>query len=68
MYCKFHRIIVHHTTRCFILKKKIMTLSPEGKIVMDDGETAEINHASVKLDRKKGLNSEALTFMASLKI
>ena len=25
-YCKFHRIVGHHTTKCFILKKKIMSL------------------------------------------
>ncbi|KAH0658321.1 hypothetical protein KY289_027069 [Solanum tuberosum] len=39
MYCEFHRIISHHTTKCFILK-----------FYIDDGETAETNHASVKLD------------------
>jgi len=50
MYCKFHRIIGHHTTKCFILKEKIMTLLREGNIIIDDGETTETNHASVKLD------------------
>ncbi|KAK4740182.1 hypothetical protein R3W88_003879 [Solanum pinnatisectum] len=47
MYFKFHRIIGHHTTKCFILKEKIMTLVREGKIIIDDGETAETNHAKV---------------------
>ena len=50
MYCKFHRIIIHHTTKCFILKEKIMILVREGKITMDDGETAATNHASAKLN------------------
>ncbi|KAG5614850.1 hypothetical protein H5410_014674 [Solanum commersonii] len=50
MYCKFHRIIIHHTTKCFILKEKIMILVREGKIIMDDGETAATNHASAKLN------------------
>ncbi|KAH0685647.1 hypothetical protein KY285_016208 [Solanum tuberosum] len=52
MYCKFHRIIGHHTTKCFILKEKIRTLVREGKIIIDDGEAAETNSASVKLDHK----------------
>ena len=50
MYCEFHRIIGHHTTKCFTLKEKIMTLIRKGKLIIDDGETAETNHASVKLD------------------
>ncbi|KAH0776169.1 hypothetical protein KY290_007580 [Solanum tuberosum] len=68
MYCKFHRIICHHTTKCFILKKKIMTSVREGNIIIDDGETAETNHSSVKLDHKKDSISEALPPMASPKI
>ncbi|KAH0706091.1 hypothetical protein KY285_010625 [Solanum tuberosum] len=68
MYCKLHWIIGHHTTKCFILKEKIMTLSWEGKISIDIDETTEINHASVKLDHKKDSISEALPPMASPKI
>ncbi|KAH0754177.1 hypothetical protein KY290_024447 [Solanum tuberosum] len=60
MYCKFYRIIGHHTTKCFILKEKIMTLVREGKIIIDDTKTAKINHASVKLDHKKDSISKVL--------
>ncbi|KAH0642340.1 hypothetical protein KY285_033206 [Solanum tuberosum] len=66
MYCKFHRIISHHTTKCFILKEKIMTLVREGNIIIDDDETAETNHASVKLDYDS--ISEVLRPVASPKI
>ncbi|KAK4723318.1 hypothetical protein R3W88_026097 [Solanum pinnatisectum] len=68
MYCKFHCIIGHHTTKCFILKEKIMTLIREGNIIINDGETAETNHASVKLDHKNDSISEVLRLVASPKI
>ena len=35
MYYKFHRIIGHHITKCFTLKKKIMTLVRERSIIID---------------------------------
>lgn len=47
----------HHTTKCFILKEKIMALVREVKITIDNGET---NHDSVRLDHKKNSTSEAL--------
>ncbi|KAK4718534.1 hypothetical protein R3W88_016872 [Solanum pinnatisectum] len=68
MYCKFDRIIGHHTTKCFILKENIMTLVREGKIIIDNGETAETNHASVKLDHKNDSISEVLCLVASPKL
>ena len=60
MYCRFQRIIGHHTTKCFTLKEKIMTLIRKGKLIIDDGETAETNHASVKLDHKNDSISKVL--------
>ncbi|KAG5594804.1 hypothetical protein H5410_036036 [Solanum commersonii] len=68
MYCKFHPIIGHHTTKCFILKEKIMTLVREGKIIIDNDEIAETNHVSVKLDNKKDSISEVLHPVVSPKI
>ncbi|KAH0769601.1 hypothetical protein KY290_013582 [Solanum tuberosum] len=68
MYCKFHRIISHYTTKCFSLKEKIMALVRVGNIILDNGETAEINHASVKLDHKKDSISEVLHPVVSPKI
>ncbi|OIT35982.1 hypothetical protein A4A49_52568 [Nicotiana attenuata] len=53
-YCKFHYIVSHPTARCFILKEKIMTLVRDGKIIIDANEMAEANHASAKIDHKKG--------------
>ncbi|KAH0672192.1 hypothetical protein KY284_023279 [Solanum tuberosum] len=49
-------------------KEKIMTLVREGKIIIDDAETAEINHASVKLDHKKDSISKVLRPVVSPKI
>ncbi|KAK4721248.1 hypothetical protein R3W88_011481 [Solanum pinnatisectum] len=68
MYCKFHRIVGHHTIKCFILKEKIMTLVREGKTIIDDVETFEINHASFKLDHKKDSISNFLRPVVSPKI
>ncbi|KAG5601499.1 hypothetical protein H5410_032869 [Solanum commersonii] len=48
--------------------EKIMTLEREGKIIIDDAKTAEINHASVKLDHKKYSISEVLCPVVSPKI
>ncbi|KAH0639769.1 hypothetical protein KY285_036355 [Solanum tuberosum] len=45
-----------------------MTLVQEGNIIIDDAETTEINHASVKLDHKKDSISEVLCPMVSPKI
>ncbi|KAH0715149.1 hypothetical protein KY284_008054 [Solanum tuberosum] len=45
-----------------------MTLVQEGKIIIDNVETAEINHASVKLDHKKDSISNVLRFVVSPKI
>ncbi|KAH0660290.1 hypothetical protein KY285_028856 [Solanum tuberosum] len=45
-----------------------MTLVREGKITIDDGETAETNHASVKLDHKNDSISEVLLHVVSPKI
>ena len=46
-YCKFHRVLGHPTSKCFILKEKVMMLVSEGKIIIDQDEFAEANHASV---------------------
>ncbi|KAF3642254.1 putative pentatricopeptide repeat-containing protein, mitochondrial-like [Capsicum annuum] len=54
-YYKFHHIVGHHTTKCFILKEKIMTLMQKGKIIIDDGDTVDVNHISIELDHKKSL-------------
>ncbi|KAH0642300.1 hypothetical protein KY285_033169 [Solanum tuberosum] len=48
--------------------EQIMTLVREGKIIIDDGETAETNHASVKLDHKNDSISEVLRPMVSPKV
>lgn len=45
---------LHTTARCFVLKEKIMTLVRDGKIIIDANDTAEANHASAKIDHKKG--------------
>jgi len=45
-----------------------MTLVREVRIIIDDGATTEINHATAKLDHKKDLNLEALPPMESPKI
>ncbi|KAH0686101.1 hypothetical protein KY284_016654 [Solanum tuberosum] len=52
-YCKFHRVVGHPTSKCFILKEKIMMLVSEGKINIDMDETTEANHASVSLNEEK---------------
>ncbi|KAK4706198.1 hypothetical protein R3W88_033611 [Solanum pinnatisectum] len=68
MCCKFLRIIIHHTTKFFILKEKIMILIREGKIIMDNGETTATNHASAKLNPKKNLIPEDLLPVTSATI
>ncbi|PHU09005.1 Delta-1-pyrroline-5-carboxylate synthase [Capsicum chinense] len=65
-YCKFHRIVSHHTTKCFILKVKIMTLMQEEKIIIDDGDTVDANHVSAKLHHMKGPILKALQSMRSV--
>ncbi|KAF3675105.1 hypothetical protein FXO37_06055 [Capsicum annuum] len=65
-YCKFHRIVSHHTTKCFILKVQIMTLMQEEKIIIDDGDTVDANHVSAKLHHMKGPISKALQSMGSV--
>ncbi|KAG5591245.1 hypothetical protein H5410_041759 [Solanum commersonii] len=52
-YCKFHRVLGHPTSKCFILKEKIMMLVSKGKIIIDQDETAEANHASVAPNQQK---------------
>ena len=42
-YCKFHRVLGHPTSKCFILKEKVMMLVSEGKIIIDQDETTEAN-------------------------
>ena len=59
----------HHRSshrKCFTLRENIMTLVRIGKIIIDNGETAETNHASVKLDND--LISEVLRRVTSPKI
>ncbi|PHT80086.1 Bifunctional monodehydroascorbate reductase and carbonic anhydrase nectarin-3 [Capsicum annuum] len=65
-YCKFHYIVGHHTTKCFILKEKIMTIMKEGKIIIDEGDTVDANHVSAKLHYMKGSISKALQVMRSV--
>ena len=52
-YCNFDRVLGHRTTKCFILKGKIMMLVSEGKLTIDQDETAEENHSSVAQNQKK---------------
>ena len=33
-YCRFHRVLGHLVSKCFILKEKIMMLVSEGKIII----------------------------------
>jgi len=61
-YCKFHRVLGHPTSKCFILKEKIMMLVSEGKIIIDQDETTEENHASVAPNQKKCSRSTFLKF------
>ncbi|WMV44440.1 hypothetical protein MTR67_037825 [Solanum verrucosum] len=61
-YCKFHRVLGHPTSKCFILKEKIMMLVSEGKIIIDQDETTEANHASVAPNQKKCSRSTFLQF------
>ncbi|KAH7865724.1 hypothetical protein Vadar_010358 [Vaccinium darrowii] len=35
-YCKFHRLVSHPTSRCFVLKEKIVELASQGKIVLEE--------------------------------
>ncbi|KAK4730001.1 hypothetical protein R3W88_022989 [Solanum pinnatisectum] len=61
-YCKFHRILSYLTSKCFILKEKIMMLVSEGKITIDQDETAEAYHASVAPNQKKCSRSIFMQF------
>ncbi|KAH0706244.1 hypothetical protein KY285_010749 [Solanum tuberosum] len=61
-YCKFHRVLGHPTSKCFILKEKIMMLVSEGKIIIDQDETTEANHASVAQNQNKCSRSTFLQF------
>uniref|UniRef100_M1DS04 Uncharacterized protein n=1 Tax=Solanum tuberosum TaxID=4113 RepID=M1DS04_SOLTU len=51
-YCKFHCVFLPPTSKCFILKEKII----------DQDETAEANHASVAPNQKKCSRSNFLQF------
>ncbi|KAH7840428.1 hypothetical protein Vadar_016753 [Vaccinium darrowii] len=35
-YCKFHRLVSHPTSRCFVLKEKIVELASQGKIILEE--------------------------------
>ncbi|KAH0781243.1 hypothetical protein KY290_000841 [Solanum tuberosum] len=59
-YCKFHRVLGHPTSKCFILKEKIMMLVSEGKIIIDMDETREGNHAGVASNQKKCSRSQIM--------
>ncbi|KAG5586543.1 hypothetical protein H5410_046977 [Solanum commersonii] len=65
-YCKFHRTLGHPTSKCFILKEKIMMLVSEGKIIINMDETAEANHASVASNQKKRSRSQIMPNTISL--
>ncbi|KAH7861738.1 hypothetical protein Vadar_030092 [Vaccinium darrowii] len=47
-YCKFHRLVSHPTSRCFIPKEKIVKLSGQGKIILEE-ETAASNQTAAAL-------------------
>ena len=59
-YWKFHRVLGHLKSKCFILKEKIMMLVSEGKIIIDQDETLEANHASVAPNQKKCSRSSSM--------
>ncbi|XP_015169872.1 uncharacterized protein [Solanum tuberosum] len=61
-YCKLHRVFGHPTSKCFILKEKIMMLVSEGIIIIDQDDKAEANHASVAPNQKKCSRSTFLQF------
>ncbi|KAH0725031.1 hypothetical protein KY284_000896 [Solanum tuberosum] len=67
-YCKFHRVLGHPTSKCFILKEKIMMLVSEGKIIIDMDETTEENHASVVSNQKKCSKSQIMPNTISLQL
>ncbi|KAK4716612.1 hypothetical protein R3W88_014950 [Solanum pinnatisectum] len=60
-YCKLHHVLGHPTSKCFILKEKIMMLVSEGKFIIDLDETAEANHASVAPNQKKFSRSQSMS-------
>ncbi|KAM2695539.1 hypothetical protein EV1_040024 [Malus domestica] len=39
-YCKYHRIVSHHVSKCFVLKELIMKLAQQGQIELDLEDTA----------------------------
>ncbi|KAH0685738.1 hypothetical protein KY290_017267 [Solanum tuberosum] len=65
-YCKFHRVLDHPISKCFILKEKITMLVSEGKIIIDMDETLEANHASVAPNQKKCSKSQIMPNTISL--
>lgn len=58
--CKFHRVLGHRTSKCFILKEKIMMLVSEGKLIIYQDEIAEENHANVAPNKNKWSSSPSI--------
>ncbi|KAM1125415.1 hypothetical protein ACFX2B_040217 [Malus domestica] len=49
-YCKYHRVVSHPVTKCFVLKELIMKLAQERKNKLDFEEPAMANTTSVVLE------------------
>ena len=46
-YFRFHCVLEHPASKCFILKEKIMMLVSDGTIIIDMDKTSKANHASL---------------------
>ncbi|XP_051130789.1 uncharacterized protein LOC127251221 [Andrographis paniculata] len=47
-YCKYHRVVRHPIHNCFVFKDKVMELSHEGKITLED-DFVSVNVTSIML-------------------
>jgi len=49
-YCRYHRVVSHPLEKCVMLKKRIMQLARDEKIILDLDDTIETNHISTQLE------------------
>ncbi|KAH7859342.1 hypothetical protein Vadar_013106 [Vaccinium darrowii] len=49
-YCHYHRIVIHSTEKCFVLKELIADLARKKKILLDVDEVAESNHTVITVE------------------
>ncbi|KAL0448889.1 UNVERIFIED_CONTAM: hypothetical protein Slati_1445300 [Sesamum latifolium] len=57
-YYKYHRVVSHPIKRCFVVKKKIMALAKEGKIILNIEETTCMNLASIIAANNRHVSKE----------